>query len=75
MWRNYKYIFDFYTGEGLLFDLGKDPAEKHDLSERMPGLRDRLKRVLFDHKSAVERRFAGLLEKRKIDEQASREGR
>lgn len=55
--RDYKYIFDFYTGEEFLFDLADDPQEKRNLSKQMTAVRNRLRKVLFNHKSAEEKRY------------------
>ena len=57
--RNYKYVYDFYTGEDYLFDLEADPEERVNLIEEMPDLRYRLRKVLFNHKSALELIYRG----------------
>ena len=44
--RNYKLIYHYEDDISLLFDLSKDIAEKHDLANELPEVRDELKNDL-----------------------------
>ncbi len=46
---NYKLVLDLETDRVRLFDLEKDPAERHDLADQEPAARDRLRLLLDRH--------------------------
>lgn len=52
-WGSYLYIRTYHDGyhlfpKEMLFDLGADPHEQHDLSEEKPQICDRMARMLLD---------------------------
>ena len=47
--ENYKLVLDLETDRVRLFDLEKDPSERHDLADQEPAARDRLRLLLDRH--------------------------